>query len=209
MNKKLLATLIIPVLGMTACGNNDFKEVTYFADSINGEVVSEKGYYKTGYVVATYDVPEEAKEPIAQNYYANFPTSFNIAKNFTRYAEEETLPIELPASVKIGETMYYLKLNKATVSYYETYSDVFYNEGKRVAKFVTHEDVKTAESTSDYSTAYILPINDIVSLRIRNDDTENPSKKWTITNAVHSFEEKASERLVQYAEFDQVLYTFK
>jgi len=208
MNKKLLATLIIPLLGMTACGNNDLKEVTYFADSQNGTVVSEKGYKKTVYVVATYDVPEEVKEPIAQNYYANFPASLNLAMSFTRGAEAEALPAELPASVKIGGTMYYLKLNKATVSYYETYSDVFYNEGKRVAKFVKHEDVKTAESTSDYSTAYVLSFPSD-SLTIEKNDKETPCKDWTIRRPVHVFEEKTSERLVQYAEQEIVYYTFK
>ena len=206
MNKKLLATLIIPLLGMTACGGNEFKQVAYFSDS-SGVLVSEKGYKRSGYVVATYTVKDEDLEYINENIYSNFPSSFELAMPYNRGAEEESLPVEPYSYVSIGGSMYNLKLNKTTVSFYETYTDVAYNAEKRIARFTTHEDVKTAESVALYSTVYVL--NSGSTLTIQKDDAVSPSVKWSVKLPKHTFEEKVSERYVQYAEYESVTYTLK
>lgn len=207
MNKKLLATLIIPLLGMTACGGNDFKEVVYFADSYNGVVVAETGYKRSGFVVATYTLEPEDLEYITTNIYSNFPSSFAIANTYSRNADSEELPPEITTSVHISGTSFNLKRDKSTISFYETYSDVAYNEGKRIARFVTHEDVKTADSAKSYAFAYLLSGGS--TLTIETKSTELPTSSWSVKMATHSFAEKVSERLVQYADYEAVYYTFK
>lgn len=206
MNKKLLATLIIPLLGMTACGGNEFKQVAYFSDG-SGVLVSEKGYKRSGYVVATYTLKDEELEYINENVYANFPSSFEIAMPYSRGAEEEALPAEPYSSISVPGTMYYLKPNKTTISWYETYTDVAYNAEKRIARFTTHENVKTADSVTLYSTVYVL--NSGSTLLIQKDDAVSPSVKWSVKLPKHTFEEKVSERYVQYAEYESVTYTLK
>lgn len=210
MNKKLLATLIIPLLGMTACGGNDFKEVKYFS-AAGFAPVTEKGYVKSCKMVATYLVSAEDLEYLTTNNYVGFPSSFAIYFEFGVEPGSDEAPFEAPKNVRIHNTGRVMELQENSEAVFESYTEVGYNEGKRIAKFTVHEDKEAEGSHGSYSTAYKADDNYMgytltISVPAGSD---LPATKWTVSLPQHKFEEKQYERYVTYGEDTQVSYSFK
>ena len=212
MNKKLLATLIIPLLGMTACGGNDFKEVKYFQVG-NFAPVNEKGYVKSCKMVATYLVSAEDLEYLTANKYVGFPSSFAIYFEFDVEPGSDEAAFEAPETVRIHDTGRVMELQEKSEAVFESYTEVGYNEGKRTAKFTVHEDKEAEGSHGSYSTAYKAEHDsyyDYYTLRISVPaGSDLPAPKWTVSLPQHKFEEKQYERFVTYGEDTQVSYSFK
>ncbi len=210
MNKKLLATLIIPLLGMTACGGNDFKEVKFFS-AAGFTPVTEKGYVKSCKMVATYLVSAEDLEYLTTNNYVGFPSSFAIYFEFNKIPGSDEAAFEAPKNVRIHNTGRVMKLQENSEAVFESYTEVGYNEGKRTAKFTVHEDKEAEDSHGSYSTAY--EANDsylgyTLTISIP-EGSDSPATKWTVSLPQHKFEEKQYERYVTYGEDTQVSYAFK
>ena len=210
MNKKLLATLIVPLLGMTACGGNDFKEVKFFS-AAGFAPVTEKGYVKSCKMVATYLVSAEDLEYLTANNYVGFPSSFAIYFEFDKIPGSDKAAFEAPKNVRIHNTGRVMELQENSEAVFENYTEVGYNEGKRTAKFTVHEDKVAEGSHGSYSTAYKADYNYVdytltISIPAGSD---LPATKWTVSLPQHKFEEKQYERYVTYGEDTQVEYAFK
>ena len=210
MNKKLLATLIIPLLGMTACGGNDFKEVKYFS-AAGFAPVTEKGYVKSCKMVATYLVSAEDLEYLTANNYVGFPSSFAIYFEFSKIPGSDKAAFEAPKNVRIDDTGRVMELQENSEAVFESYTEVGYNEGKRTAKFTVHEDKEVEGSHGSYSAAYKAEydyVNYTLTISIPA-GSDLPATKWTVSLPQHKFEEKQYERYVTYGEDTQVEYAFK
>lgn len=202
MNKKLLALLVLPLVGMTACSGNKFKEVNYL--SVNGAVcVTEKGSAKTVYELGTYEF-SEADLATIRGWYVNFPASFNVYYSHAEDPNVDRAPFEMPTQiVRMG---YVLKLNEASKTVYETSGEVFFNEGSRTVKSVISEEKLVSGSlTSAYYSLTNLNIEEGAG------PIEYPTSNYTLKgdHVVREFAEKNYERYTVLGKSDTVVVAYK
>ncbi len=202
MNKKLLALLALPLVGMTACSGNKFKEVNYL--EVNGEVlVTEKGSAKAVYELGTYEF-DEADIANIRSWYVDFPTSFNVYYVYGEDPNVDSVPFEMPT--QISRMGFVLKLNEASKTVYKTSSEVFFDEGLRTVKSVISEEKLVSGSLTS---AYYYNTN--LNIEVGTGPIEYPTSNYTIKsdNVVHDFVEKNYERYTTLGKSDTVVVAYK
>ena len=202
MNKKLLALLVLPLVGMTACSGNKFKEVNYL--SVNGAIlVTEKGTAKAVYELGTYAF-SEADLATVRGYYVDFPASFNVYYIHGEDPNVDRAPFEMPTQIiKYGFT---LKLVESSKTVYETSGNVFYDEGSRTVKSAISEEKLVSGSLTS---AYYYQTNlDIVE---GTGPIEYPTSNYKLKGdyVVRNFAEKNYERYTTLGKSDTVVVAYK
>lgn len=202
MNKKLLTLLVLPLVGMTACSGNKFKEVNYL--EVNGAVlVTEKGSAKAVYELGTYEF-DEADLATIRGTYVDFPASFNVYYTHGEDPNVDRAPFEMPTQiVRMG---FVLKLNEASKTVYKTSSEVFFDEGSRTVKSVISEEKLVSGSlTSAYYNGTILTIEEGAG------PIEYPTSNYTLKSnyVVRDFAEKNYERYTALGKSDTVVVAYK
>ena len=210
MNKKLLSLLVLPLIGMTACSGNSFKEVKYLQVG-NSLYVTEKGVTENVSHVGTYKLTEASKTDIGA-YLLNFPSSFNLYQVENVNPNRDQTPFDLPEELHffISGVNVTLELD-GTETKFRTYYDYYYNEGTREIKAVVHEDEPLL--TGGSSSVKALRYNDYGGLpfkvEIDEDVTEFPTSKYSIKSVEHEFVSKTKERIYSIGSLNHVEVQYK
>lgn len=202
MNKKLLALLVLPLVGMTACSGNKFKEVNYLKVN-NAVLVAEKGLAKVVYELGTYEF-DEADLATIRGWYVDFPASFNVYYSHSEDPNVDKAPFEMPTQiVRMGFT---LKLNEASKTVYETSGEVFFDEGSRTIKSVISEEKLVSGSLTS---AYYSGTN--LNIEVGAGPIEYPTSNYKLKGdyVVREFAEKNYERYTTLGKSDTVVVAYK
>ena len=212
MNKKLLSLLVLPLVGMTACSGNSFKEVKYLAFSSYNVLVTEKGVRETVSHVGTYRITDESATAIGA-YLLNFQRTFNLYLTESIDPTADQVPVELPKTKVFNVLGVSVTMElQGTESKYRTYNDYYYNEGSHEVKIVEHTDEpvlngysSSAKAIRFYQESYSAPI----TIKIDDSVTEYPTANYEVKYLEHEFVSTVRERIMSVGTLNHIEVEYK
>lgn len=209
MNKKLLSLLVLPLVGMTSCSGNNFKEVKYL--SVNGATyVTEKGIVETISHVGKYKLDETSSAAIA-TYLVDFPSTFNIYLTETSDPNRDKTTFKMPESINFNFGVVNVNLDlEGNETRFRTYTEYLYNEGSRQIKAVVHEDEPLLTGSSEMSAIYYRGSGQPdVRIKFEEEIPSFPTSKYSLKCVEHKFANVTKERIYSIGSIAHIEVAYK
>lgn len=219
MKKLFLGFTVLSVFALASCAgspssSSDYKKCNYL--SVDDQTfVTEEGTTKLCKMVSTYSLSNADRAQIEEFYFNNFPATFSIAKYFQieaggpinpRTIEPEDgyiLEFVITTGGSTNYAMYNLELEFETTTIYETYGEYFYSEASETIKINVHNDVKRADGTKDYDSAYV-PAQSGGYVIVECVEDQFPTGNYHISTPLYDIKYEVYERYMKVG--DSVVY---